>query len=321
MDGRIAPGLDPGASHDGRGTAADDDLPPFPRPIPLRARAAGGTMCAMNRPAETTVEDIARAIGDGALLALPKPEAGAAMAAVRALVRRGAKGLRLWCLPASGLPVDLLVGAGCVSSVECSGVSLGELGAAPRFRLAAESGAVRVVDSTCQAMYAAAQAGEKGMPFVALRGIVGSDILTHRDDWRVMQNPFASGEDPVVVLPAIRPDMALIHARLRDSCGNLWVGNAREAIVLAHAARRTVATFEAHHEGNLLDDDRMAAGTIAPVYVEAAAHAPRGAWPLALPGAYAADRDCLAEYAAAAASEDGFAAWLARHLPGAGAAA
>ena len=274
----------------------------------------------MNRPAETTVDDIARAIGDGSLLALPKPEAGAAMAAVRALIRRGAKGLRLWCLPAAGLQVDLLVGAGCVASVECSGVSLGEFGAAPRFRRAAESGAVRIVDSTCQAMYAAAQAGEKGMPFVALRGIVGSDILAHRDDWRVMQNPFASGEDPVVVLPAIRPDVALIHARLRDSFGNLWVGNAREAIVLAHAARRTVATFEARHEGNLLDDEAMAGGTIAPVYVEAAAHAPRGAWPLALPGAYAADRDCLAGYAASAANGDGFAAWLERHVAGADAA-
>ena len=275
----------------------------------------------MTRPVETTVDDIARSIGDGALLALPKPEAGAAMAAVRALIRRGAKNLRLWCLPASGLPVDLLVGAGCAASVECSGVSLGEFGAAPRFRRAAESGTVRIVDTTCQAMYAAAQAGEKGMPFVALRGIVGSDILAHRDDWRVMQNPFASGEDPVVVLPAVRPDMALIHARLRDSFGNLWVGNAREAIVLAHAARRTVATFEARYDGNLLDDEKMVAGSIAPIYVEAASHAPRGAWPLALPGAYPADREHLAGYAAAAASEDGFAAWLDRHVLGVGAAA
>ncbi|MDE0383176.1 MAG: hypothetical protein OXI22_04770, partial [Defluviicoccus sp.] len=83
----------------------------------------------MTRPVETTVDDIARLIGDGSLLALPKPEAGAAMAAVRALIRRGAKRLRLWCLPASGLQVDLLVGAGCVASVECSGVSLGEFGA------------------------------------------------------------------------------------------------------------------------------------------------------------------------------------------------
>ncbi len=65
----------------------------------------------------------------------------------------------------------------------------------------------------------------------------------------------------------------------------------------------------------------MTAGTIAPIYVEAASHAPRGAWPLALPGAYPADRKHLAGYAAAAASEDGFAAWLGRHVLGVGAAA
>ena len=269
---------------------------------------------AVTVPSETTVDELVARIADGCLLALPKPDAGASMAAIRALIRRGAKGLRLWCLPAAGLQADLLIGAGCVASIECSGVSLGEFGAAPRFRRAAENGTVRIVDSTCQAMYAAVQAGEKGMPFVGLRGIIGSDILAHRDDWKTMQNPFAGDEDPVVVLPAVRPDIALIHARLCDSFGNLWVGNAREAVVLAHAAHGSVATFEAHYDGNLLDDERMTAGTIAPIYVEAAAHAPKGAWPLALPGAYPADREQLAEYAAAAATEDGFAAWLDRHV-------
>ena len=267
------------------------------------------------------MDELAERIGDGCLLALPKPDSGVSMAAIRALIRRDARDLRLWCLPAAGLQADLLIGAGCVASIECSGVSLGEFGAAPRFRRAAENGTVRIVDSTCQAMYAAVQAGEKGMPFVGLRGIIGSDILAHRDDWKTMQNPFAGDEDPVVVLPAVRPDIALIHARLRDSLGNLWVGNDREATVLAHAAHGAVATFEERYEGNLLDDERMTAGTVAPIYIDAAAHAPRGAWPLALPGAYPADRDCLAGYAAAAATENGFAAWLDGHLSEVGRAA
>lgn len=270
----------------------------------------------MAGPLETTVDELAERIGDGCLLALPKPDSGVSMAAIRALIRRGARDLRLWCLPAAGLQADLLIGAGCVASIECSGVSLGEFGAAPRFRRAAENGTVRIVDSTCQAMYAAVQAGEKGMPFVGLRGIVGSDILAHRDDWTTMQNPFADDEDPVVVLPAVRPDIALIHARLRDTYGNLWVGNDREAVVLAHAAHGAVATFEERYEGNLLDDERMTAGTVSPIYIDAAARAPRGAWPLALPGAYPADRDCLAGYATAAATEDGFAVWLDGHLSG-----
>ena len=271
----------------------------------------------MTGPSETTVEELAERIGDGCLLALPKPEAGASMAAIRALIRRGARDLRLWCLPAAGLQADLLIGAGCVASIECSGVSLGEFGAAPRFRRAAENGTVRIVDSTCQAMYAAIQAGEKGMPFVALRGIVGSDVLAHREDWRTMQNPFEPEEDPVVVIPAVRPDMTLIHARLRDSFGNLWVGSAREAIVLAHAARRLgrdlrgalrrqPARRRAHDGGNHRPDLCRGHG----------ARASGCAWPLALPGAYPADRERIAEYAASAGSEDGFAAWLDRHVFG-----
>lgn len=248
-------------------------------------------------------------VGDGCLLALPKAEAGAPSASVRALLRRGVRDLRLWCLPSGGYLVDLLIGAGCVREIECSGVSLGEFGPAPCFRRAVERGRVEIRDATCQAMYAAAQAGEKGMPFAALRGILGSDLLRHRSDWRVIQNPFNDREDPVVVLPAMRPEAALFHARLGDPHGNLWVGNAREAVVLAHAARTSIATYEAVFDGNLMEDDRYAAGTIASIYLSAAIHVPGGAWPLA-PGGGAADSAHLAEYAAAARTDEGFARYL-----------
>lgn len=253
-------------------------------------------------------------VGDGCLLALPKAEAGAPSAAVCALLRRGVRDLRLWCLPSGGYLVDLLIGAGCVHEIECSGVSLGEFGPAPCFRRAVERGRIEIRDATCQAMYAAAQAGEKGMPFVALRGILGSDLLRHRSDWRVMQNPFGDREDPVVVLPAVRPDVSLFHARLGDRHGNLWVGNAREATVLAHAARTSIATYEAAFDGNLMEDDRYAAGTIASVYLSTAVHVPGGAWPLD-PGGGAADSAHLAEYAKAARTDEGFARYLEALLP------
>src|SRR5207247_1920834 len=155
--------------------------------------------------------------------------AGVAMAATRALVRRGAKRLNLVAVPTSGIQADLLIGSGCVESIEAAGVSLGELGPAPRFAAAVRAGEILVKDTTCPA---------------------------------------------------------------------------------SHAARATVVTVETLHEQNLLEDPVLAAGTLAGFYVEKVAIAPRGAWPLALPGHYARDEAHLAEYARLAASAEGFARYL-----------
>ena len=261
-----------------------------------------------------SVDDLVSEIPDGSLLAIPKESSGAAMEATRALIRRGVKDLHLLCLPVSGLQADLLIGAGCVKTIETSGVSMGEFGLAPRFRDAVQSGRIEIRDATCPAIYAALQAGEKGVPFLPLRGIIGSDVLRHRDDWKVIQNPFSDDEDPIVALPAINPDVTLFHAGLGDRLGNVWVGNRRECVILAHAARRALVTVEEIYDGNLMENDRLVAGTIPPIYVDAVAHAPRGAWPLALPGRYENDAEHLRAYVAAAKSRDGFDAYIADHV-------
>lgn len=82
---------------------------------------------------------------------------------------------------------------------------------------------------------------------------------------------------------------------------------------MAHAARSTLVTVEAVYDGDLLADERMAAGTLTPLYVSAVAVEPRGAWPLALWDSYPADTDHLAEYVRLAQSDEGFASYLARH--------
>lgn len=263
------------------------------------------------------LDDLIGRIPDGCRLALPKDGTGTAAEAARALVRRGVKDLRLVCLPVGGYAADLLIGAGGVSSIECSGVTLGEFGFAPRFRAAVEGGRVRIIDATCQAVYAAVQAAEKGAPFAPIRGLIGSDILRYRDDWKVIQNPVADGDDPVVVVPAIRPDMALFHARLGDRLGNVWVGNARECVMLAHAARDSIATVEEIHDGNLMEDERYLSGTIPPVYVGAVAHVPGGALPAWSAATGTVARDAMKAYAAAARTDDGFRDYLDRRVLGA----
>jgi glutaconate CoA-transferase subunit A len=260
-----------------------------------------------------TLDEALGVITDGVMLAVPREVAGVPMEATRALIRRGVKGLHLVALPTSSLQADLLIGAGAVATLETSAVSLGELGAAPRFTDAMLNGRIRMLDATCPALHAAFQAAEKGVPFMPLRGILGSDVLKYRPDWRVIDNPFAE-DDPIVLLPAIKPDVALIHAAMADRAGNVWIGRQRELATMAHAARTTVVTVERIHDGDLLADPVLAAGVLPGFYVERIAVAEKGCWPLGLPDHYAADLAHLAEYARMAATAEGFATYLEQYV-------
>jgi len=235
------------------------------------------------------------------------------MAATRALIRRGVRNLHLVALPTSSLQADLLIGAGAVATLETSAVSLGEFGPAPRFTDAMLNGRIRMLDATCPALHAAFQAGEKGVPFLPLRGIIGSDILAHRPDWRVIDNPFAR-DDPIVLLPAIRPDVALIHAPMADRAGNVWIGRQRELATMAHAAVKTIVTTEKIVETELLEDPVLAPGVLPGLYVDRIAVAENGCWPLGLPDHYPADLAHLAEYARTAVTAEGFKQYLDEHV-------
>lgn len=258
--------------------------------------------------------ELVKLIPSGSMMAVPKDESGVALAATRALLRHGVKDLHLLCVPTSGIQADLLIGAGCVATLESGAVTLGELGAAPRFVAAVKQGLLNLKDSTCPAIYAALQASEKGIPFMPLRGVIGSDVIKHRLDWKLLDNPFADDEDPLLLLPAIQPDVAVFHAQLGDAYGNVWVGNRRECILLAHAATASLVTVEERVSYNLMEDDRLVAGVIPPLYIKGRSHVPRGAWPLGMNGYYESDLLHLKEYVAAAKSDEGFAAYFERYV-------
>ena len=259
-------------------------------------------------------DELAALVPDGALLALPPDNSLAPCAFVHALVRRGVRGLRLLGVPVSGYVTDLLIGAGCVASVQTSAVTLGEAGLAPRFSAAVAAGTIEVIDATCPAIHTMLQAAEKGVPFMPLRGVLGSDLVAHRPDWRVVQNPFSAVEDTILLVPALQPDIAAFHAVMADRDGNVWVGRRRELATLAHASRRVLVTVERMVEGSLLEDERLAAGVISGTYVDAVAVAERGCWPIALLDEYAADAAQIRVYAKAARTDAGFQDYLGRHV-------
>jgi len=257
---------------------------------------------------------LAELVPDGALLALPPDNSLTPSEFARALVRRGVRGLRLLGVPVSGYATDLLIGAGCVAEVQTSAASLGEAGLAPRFTAAVAAGAIRVLDATCPAIHTMLQAAEKGVPFMPLRGLLGSDVLRHRPEWRVIQNPFAAEPDEIVLLPALQPEVSAFHAVMADREGNVWVGRRRELATLAHASKRVLVTVERVVEGRLLEDEQLAPGTISATYIEEIAVAERGCWPIALLDEYDADPAHLSSYARAARSEAGFQAYLQQHV-------
>ena len=260
------------------------------------------------------LESLAARVPDGALLALAPEYSWVPMALIRALIRRRVKDLHLLTVPIGGLAADLLIGAGAVKTLESAAVSLGEAGPAPRFSEAVEGGALDMRDSTCPAIHTALQASEKGVDFMPLGGLVGSDLVDNRDDWKVVDDPLGQGGGPVVLLPAIKPDVTVFHSPRADTEGNVWIGRRRELVTMAHAAAATLVTVEAVEDRDFLDDEATAAGMLSGLYVTAIAVAEGGARPLGLTGHYERDTDYIRAYAEEAKTGNGFKRYLDREV-------
>lgn len=259
----------------------------------------------------SSLDAMAKYIERGMTVALPVDYAGVSMAMTREMIRRGANDLHLVCVPTGGLQVDQLIGAGLVRTVETSAVSLGEAGGAPRFNAAVKDGSIRLVDATCPAIHAGLMAAQKGVPFLPMRGLIGTDLLRYRADWRVIDNPLADGGDPIVLIPAIKPDVAIFHAPMADRFGNVWIGRRRELAAMAFASSATIVTVERIVEENLLADELTAAGVLPALYVTAVGRATRGAWPYGLWGEYPPEPAELTRYAQAARTAEGFSRYMA----------
>src|SRR5580693_8731757 len=128
------------------------------------------------------VVDLSTAAGyvtDGAVIALGGGlSARLPMAAVRELIRQGRRDLHV-IGSAHSIDVDLLIAAGALRTCEESYVGFEQdLGLAPAYRRAAESGELEVAESCCATILAQLRAAEMGVPFLPVRGVRGSDIVS-----------------------------------------------------------------------------------------------------------------------------------------------
>ena len=259
------------------------------------------------------LDKLAAQITSGMKLAVPVDYGGVPMALTRVIIAAGVHDLHLVCVPTGGMQVDMMIGAGLIKTVETSAVSLGEAGGAPQFNAAVRAGHVAMMDATCPAIHAGLLAAQKGVPFVPIRGLMETDVLANRPDWRVINNPMAdgTGDDPIVLIPAIHPDAAIFHAPMADRFGNVWIGRRRELAAMAYSTQTTLVTVERMFDGDLMADEMTAAGTLPALYVTDVAVATRGAWPLGLWDEYEGDVAEQHRYAQAARTPEGFAAYMA----------
>lgn len=209
------------------------------------------------------------------------------MAALRELIRQDIKDLKL-VGSAHGIDVDLLCGAGSVAVSAESYVGFEQdFGMALNYRRACESGVVKVEDNCCYTLVQQLRAAIQGLPFMPIRSVQGTDFLRLHPEFKTMTCPF-TGEN-LILVPALKPDVALIHAHYADEHGNLHIEGPPVAdILFAKAARKVIATVEAFIPTQDLANKGV---TIPYFYVTALCEVPYGAHPTACYPQYAYDRE------------------------------
>jgi glutaconate CoA-transferase subunit A len=161
-------------------------------------------------------------------------------------------------------------------------------------------------------MLRALQAGGMGVPFLPVRGILGSVYLEVNPRFRVIPDPF-SGED-LVAVRALIPDVTLIHAAQGDSQGNILIPRVSDWRLAVTAARRVIATVEERVAGPLRDQPEWR--LIPAIFLTALVHCPGGAAPTGYPGYYPHDEAHLALYLKSSREAAAFTRYLEDHVWG-----
>jgi glutaconate CoA-transferase subunit A len=143
-------------------------------------------------------------------------------------------------------------------------------------------------------LVAGLRAASYGIPFQPVAGVHGSD-LAPLNGWQTVRDPYGSGKD-VYVIPAIAPDVAVIHAAEADEDGNARVyGSPFWDHPLTRAAKRVLITAERLVATNVLRAQPEL--TLVPGFmVEALAIVPRGAWPGSMHPYYEVDYAAVEAY-------------------------
>ncbi|WP_332685516.1 CoA transferase subunit A [Bosea sp. (in: a-proteobacteria)] len=231
------------------------------------------------------------------------------MAAARALAAADVGDLTVVAM-LGGPDVDLLIGAGKVRELQFAFVGFDAFGLAPHFRKAREAGSISVVEYSEATIIAAFEAGAKNLPFLPTRFGLDTDILTTPTaPFRKVACPF-TGEE-LLAVPALRPDVAFVHANLADRHGNaVIIGDGYADPLLVQAAKTTFVTVEKIVD-ELPDDAEVTGGTfLSRLWIDGVIEAPRGGGMTAVYPDYRFDLPAVLEYQKRASDPEWFSAWI-----------
>jgi glutaconate CoA-transferase subunit A len=213
---------------------------------------------------------------------------------------------------------DQLIGAGCARKLVFSWGGNPGVGSLHRLRDAVEKGwpaPLEVEEHAHAGLAAAFVAGASGLPFGLLRGYLGSDLPKYNSNIRFIECPFTG--ERLAAMPAVRPDVSVIHAQKADRQGNvlLWgvTGIQKEAVL---AARRAIVTVE--EIVDRLEPGPNAPNTVVlPTWVIGAVCVVKGgSFPSYALGYYTRNNAFYKQWDAIARDRGAFTAWIDRHIRG-----
>jgi glutaconate CoA-transferase subunit A len=272
----------------------------------------------MPRPPETPrtkvvslAEAVRRHVPDGATVALGTAlECLIPFAAAHELIRQGRQDLTL-VGPISDVCFDQLVAAGCARRIVAAWVGNVQHGSGYAFRRALEQGLprrVEIEDHSNFSIALALEAAALGVPYLPTRSLLGSDVLARNPRFRVAPCPFTG--DPLVLVPALAPDVAILHAQRADAQGSCHVwGPTGVSAAAGKASRTVIVVAEELVPPEVIRSDPNR--TLLPGFlVTAVVHLPGGAHPSPVQGQWNRDHALYADWHRRSATAEGAAAWL-----------
>jgi glutaconate CoA-transferase subunit A len=263
-------------------------------------------------PTLTLREAIAEHVRDGDTVALEGFTHLIPFAAGHEIIRQGRRDLHLVRMTPD-LIYDQMIGAGCASRLTFSWGGNPGVGSAHRVRDAIEKSwpsPLAIHEHSHAGMAAAYVAGASRLPFGLLKGYFGTDLAAVNPDIRSVTCPYTG--EVITTVPALRPDVTILHAQKADLEGNVLlcgiVGAQKEA---AMAANRLIVTVEEVVETL----DAPMNGLVLPSWiVSAVACVPGGAWPSYARGYYNRDNAFYIAWDDIARDREQFSAWIARYV-------